>query len=870
MRSLFTMFGKKKNTSGRPARRFRPTLDTLEDRQLMSSSPLALNLPDLALRPGEQKTVELPTVEAAQDAVPGLVQKAFELDQRLGLNFSGTYHTDWLGDGEKWLLGSASQWYYLRPNGELWQWHNSTPGHAAQTPDVKIDVLDASFHADPRKLFDAEEPAAAGYAARVTGLAAHAYELDQQLGLRFTGNYSTNWLGAGEKWMLGNNSQWYFITPAGALHRWNGKTGTPAQAGTLVSTLDGSFHADPRLLHDAVQPPAQVSITGNQLTITTAKGFVGDFTIEVSTSDGFASTTQAFVVQVINTAPTLDLADQHIQSGAPTTLTLPATDADGDTITYTARIASPAARAYELDQQLGLRFTGNYSTNWLGAGEKWMLDSGNRWYFITPAGDLYHWNGKRSAPAQSGSVVEALDSSFHADPRRLHDAAQPTMSVVVAGNQLTITAVENFTSTFRVEVTASDGLASTRQSFAVRTPLTSAIADQAMAANTSLSVALPVVGLASGETTVEVATRPDPLVALKQQHNLMLAIDPDGTPNLREDQLGLGEKWLTNDRGEWFYILPSGDFHQQGVAAAIANVGAAVHADPSRLWDARLLEISYTLDGDVLTITPPANFVGSFEVEVTASRGAAETEVQTFTVQVGGQEAELADDQVNMPRQTDQVADNSPQQSSGVPSALVVYSGHGSTELCWTYIVDVYSNGKWTVHGGRYPTYERAYGEALQAKALGSTIAGLYNVCTNQFIPLHEDGYQPGEPDGPSQQYIDQIKNAYARARDARIWATQNVSKLTTKTFDEINGLIRQYNKDLGDARSQYPSFDTFKQLPTVAELTIEIYYRLKPAYGGGSWKFLASTTSAAQAAAWWSELHAKYGHKYDFGTKVR
>jgi len=50
----------------------------------------------------------------------------------------------------------------------------------------------------------------------------------------------------------------------------------------------------------------------------------------------------------------------------------------------------------------------------------------------------------------------------------------------------------------------------------------------------------------------------------------------------------------------------------------------------------------------------------------------------------------------------------------------------------WSYYVDVYGNGRVTLHGGRYPSYNRAVEEATTAKRLGSRVQSIVNVTTGQ------------------------------------------------------------------------------------------------------------------------------------------
>ncbi|MBW3543575.1 MAG: hypothetical protein KY476_25270, partial [Planctomycetes bacterium] len=235
-------------------------------------------------------------------------------------------------------------------------------------------------------------------------LAELAWQLDQTHGLRYIGSYSTNWGGAGEKWMLGNGNREYFITPNGSLYQWTGaRPGTGFVSGsTRLATLDASFHADPAKLHDAPPPvggdvggTTVELIDGNVIVLTPGDGFLGNLSINVTATDGRNSAEDGFVVSVIDHAPELALSNISIpRSQDSLTLNLPSVDADGQTVTYTAelRTGDPLAElAYEFDQTHGLRYIGSYSTNWGGAGEKWMLGNGNREYFITPNGTLYQW-----------------------------------------------------------------------------------------------------------------------------------------------------------------------------------------------------------------------------------------------------------------------------------------------------------------------------------------------------------------------------------------------------------------------------------------------------------------------------------------------
>lgn len=78
-----------------------------------------------------------------------------------------------------------------------------------------------------------------------------------------------------------------------------------------------------------------------------------------------------------------------------------------------------AREAYELDQTLGLQALTTMYENWGGRGEKWLKGKGTSWYFITPDGSLYRWDGKSGA---NGQRIAVLDDSMHARPELLADA----------------------------------------------------------------------------------------------------------------------------------------------------------------------------------------------------------------------------------------------------------------------------------------------------------------------------------------------------------------------------------------------------------------------------------------------------------------
>ncbi len=99
-------------------------------------------------------------------------------------------------------------------------------------------------------------------------------------------------------------------------------------------------------------------------------------------------------------------------------------------------------RARELGDRLGLSVVGDDHENWGARGEKWLKGHNDRWYFITPEGELCRWSGNSQLPGYlarifrrgvlddklaRGKVVatfgrpatEDCPNEFHEDPHKL-------------------------------------------------------------------------------------------------------------------------------------------------------------------------------------------------------------------------------------------------------------------------------------------------------------------------------------------------------------------------------------------------------------------------------------------------------------------
>jgi hypothetical protein len=413
------------------------------------------------------------------------------------------------------------------------------------------------------------------FSARILDSANHYYEIRQQFGLTYLGSYYYKVWGHGEKWLGGTNNQWYCILPNGELRRWAGTMNTTMTAANLVATADAACHTDPSLLWNAQPgeaPGASLGLNGAQLTLTTAKEYTGSFQVEVSVSDGANNATRRFTVSSGNQAPVwTTIPDQTMsRTEESRTLTLTAGDPEGAALSFSAV----------------------------------------------------------AVPIGSASV--------------------PAVTLTVQGNQLTIERAADSLGKFGVEVTASDGVNSATTTFTVQiqnfAPTLAALANISIRPGRSAVVQLSA-GDADGDAlSYSVRALPQNYLAYQLDQQLDLSYQGSYFYNF----MGLKEKWIATanatSHDQWYCILPNGEVRRHGGTLAatlapqnlIARLGSAYHAKPHLLWNAQLQSapaVKFKMVDNQLTITPPANYIGRFYVEVSVTDGHA-TRRRTFRVKV--------------------------------------------------------------------------------------------------------------------------------------------------------------------------------------------------------------------------------------------
>ncbi|MBI2803874.1 MAG: S8 family serine peptidase [Planctomycetes bacterium] len=395
-----------------------------------------------------------------------LTAQAYQLDQQFGFRYLGGYYQNSAGANEKWILGNGSIWYCIMPTGEVRRWTGSLADMLR--PANLIATLDPSYHADPSKLWNAPY---AGMPPAVFSL------IGNQLSIRSP----AYWLGTYQVEVTASDGHYavkgvFNVTVTNAntppvLMAIANQTMSHAKGSTTLNLSatdadkDAITYAAQVLPVDGKSPAVTLGLNGNQLTISPDRALVGTFTVQISASDGKASDTKTFVVTVTNSAPSLGaIPGQTLAKGQTrVTLTLPASDADGDALSIQAVAQTPDAQAYQLKQQYGFQpYGGSYYTNLWGYNEKWLVGNNNLWYVLLPNGEIYRWTQSIQQTLTAANRVAALDAKYYVEPLLLWDAkpaTTPALTFTYSGNQLTIQRPATLTGVFYIDVTVSDGAA---------------------------------------------------------------------------------------------------------------------------------------------------------------------------------------------------------------------------------------------------------------------------------------------------------------------------------------------------------------------------------------------------------------------------
>lgn len=145
------------------------------------------------------------------------------------------------------------------------------------------------------------------------------YDLDSQYGFfADAGGYYTNNRKQNEKYLRGQVSAngytagtpWYYILPNGDLYEFTPSYTNRNLVGVFLANVGTSVYSDPSLLINAAVPVA-LSMSGNQLTINPAAGYMGTFQVLVRVTDSAG----LYAEQTVNVTVTSGAAPMSLSTG---------------------------------------------------------------------------------------------------------------------------------------------------------------------------------------------------------------------------------------------------------------------------------------------------------------------------------------------------------------------------------------------------------------------------------------------------------------------------------------------------------------------------------------------------------------------------
>ena len=228
-----------------------------------------------------------------------------------------------------------------------------------------------------------------------------------------------NVYGGQEYWYrsLTDNSS-YFVTPSGNLTKWDR---TPFRlSGTVVATLDSSVWQKPSVLISSNPAAAEPGLNGFTFELVNALGSV----VATTTSQDLDRNHDGIIQEAT------ERGWYQFTNVGPGTYRVREVPTAG--WTQSASATSPLASiAFSVDTTLGLKFTGSYHENYGGRGERWIAGTGSKWYYVTPAGDLYNWNGVSASQTTlvQGTLVASLGMAYYTEPKLVWNAQDPTIVV---------------------------------------------------------------------------------------------------------------------------------------------------------------------------------------------------------------------------------------------------------------------------------------------------------------------------------------------------------------------------------------------------------------------------------------------------------
>ena len=387
---------------------------------------------------------EVPVSGWAQSAsgTSPLAGTAYSLDSSLELKFTGNYHENFGGRGERWLGAPRSQWYYVTPIGDFYKWNGAAASTSVLVQGTWVASLGMSYYNDPTLIWAAQNP--------VLSVAAGSVVRGGDFG-----NYQPAVI---------SGRKWHDLNPDGVRNMAVYDPGVPIlqdpttsleQPGYLVwvqDTVTGSLTQVSYSLNSVTRDARHKTSNGTTLTAS-IPGIVGSdpqavsaylfanepwlngWTFELLNDRGYIVATTVSADRDLNQSLTIEPEQErgwYVFDGLlPGKYTIREVQQSGWVQVSPAPVNQQPTLA-TLQTQYGFKSVSNDSYNFGALNERWFRSRTNAWFYITPSGTLYEWNrnsGGKNGPAR-GTLIAQLSGSVYLNPKLLYSPSNSTVSVV--------------------------------------------------------------------------------------------------------------------------------------------------------------------------------------------------------------------------------------------------------------------------------------------------------------------------------------------------------------------------------------------------------------------------------------------------------
>ncbi|SVC54474.1 uncharacterized protein METZ01_LOCUS307328, partial [marine metagenome] len=350
-----------------------------------------------------------------------------------------------------------------------------------------------------------------------------------------------------------------------------------------------------------------------------------------------------------NDAPVVDAtASQTIDEDSSLTLTLSASDVDGDDLTFSASAdnASTSVDGSTLTVTPEADFNGELEVTVFADDGNGGLGSNSFVLTVTPVNDAPVVNAiDPQTVAEDSSLTLELFASDVDEDDITFGVYVDSGSATVDGSMLTVIPDQDFNGNIEVTVSANDGTLSGTTSFTLTVtsvndaPLITSISDQGIDEDSSLTLTLSASDVDGDELTFSASNGNAEITVNGSTLTVVPAEDYNGdatiTVNVTDGEYtDTTEFTLTINPVNDAPVL--GDISDDSVAedsSLIVDLSASDVDGDNLTFSASSSSGSATVDGSTLTVSPAQDFNGDVEVTVTASDGSL-TDSGSFTLTV--------------------------------------------------------------------------------------------------------------------------------------------------------------------------------------------------------------------------------------------